>query len=51
MVTYDLLGVAPAGVLEPFLVNSTSGVITKAFDLDREEVEEYRLSVRVCQLK
>lgn len=47
IVTYTLLGVDPPGPTDPFNVSSSTGVIRKAFDLDREVAEEYRISIQV----
>ena len=48
VVTYTILGVSPLGPKHPFIVNSSSGVIRKDFDLDREVVEEYQINMQVC---
>ena len=50
-VSYFLLGVSPPGQMDPFTVNSSSGVISKAFDLDREAVDEYTLTIQVDKLR
>lgn len=47
VVTYTILGVSPLGPKHPFIINSSTGVIRKDFDLDREVVEEYQISVQV----
>ena len=46
VVSYILLGVNPPGQMA-FTVNSSTGVITKDFDLDREAVDEYMLTIQV----
>lgn len=46
VVTYILLGVSPPGQMA-FTINSSTGVITKDFDLDREAVDEYILTIQV----
>lgn len=47
MVSYVLLGVSPPGQASPFVIDGSSGVITKSFDLDREAVDQYELNVEV----
>ena len=46
VVSYILLGVSPPGQMA-FTVNSSTGVITKDFDLDREAIDEYILTIQV----
>lgn len=47
-ITYLLLGVAPPGQADSFIVNSSTGMISAVeFALDREVFDEYQLSIQV----
>ena len=49
-IVYQLLTVTPPSRLVPFSINSMSGVISTAVELDREEVQLYNLIFEVSHL-
>lgn len=46
VVSYIILGVSPPGQM-PFVINSSTGIIRKNFDFDREAIDEYILTIQV----
>ena len=47
IVSYVVLGISPPGQMA-FTINSSTGVITKDFALDRETIDQYILTIQVC---